>query len=230
NKRINWSCSHGRCSTAFHPTCAQAAGILMHPDDWPFIVFITCHRHRAPSSAQKDLKVGQKVICKHKNGRYYHSEVSALTTATFYEVVFDDGSYSDNLFPEDIVDRDCVTMGPPPEGDPVQVRWTDGLLYGAKFIAAHSDPVVFEDGSQVSAKPDDIYTLEEDLPKRVKSRMVITQPPAPDTIDAARRPRVTLEELQRSTAQVGGLFTGQLLVVHYTNLVFMEEWQEESHC
>ncbi|XP_072297968.1 lysine-specific demethylase 4A isoform X4 [Eucyclogobius newberryi] len=175
-------CSHGRCSTAFHPTCAQAAGILMHPDDWPFIVFITCHRHRAPTApertkgSEKDLKVGQKVICKHKNGRYYHSEVSALTTATFYEVVFDDGSYSDNLFPEDIVDRDCVEMGPPDEGDPVQVRWTDGLLYGAKFIAAHSDPmflVVFEDGSQVSAKPDDIYTLEEDLPKRVKSRMSV---------------------------------------------------------
>lgn len=41
-------CSHGRCSTAFHPTCAQAAGVLMHPDDWPFIVFVTCHRHRAP--------------------------------------------------------------------------------------------------------------------------------------------------------------------------------------
>lgn len=175
-------CSHGRCSTAFHPTCAQAAGILMHPDDWPFIVFITCQRHRVPTAPerskmiQKDLKVGQKVICKHKNGRYYHSEVSALTTATFYEVVFDDGSYSDNLLPEDIVDRDCELMGPPSEGDPVQVRWTDGLLYGAKFIAAHSDPmflVVFEDGSQVSAKPEDIYTLDEDLPKRVKSRMSV---------------------------------------------------------
>lgn len=50
----------------------------------------------------KELSVGQKVICKHKNGRYYHSEVLELTTATFYEVVFDDGSYSDNLFPEDI--------------------------------------------------------------------------------------------------------------------------------
>lgn len=46
--------------------------------------------------------MGQKVICKHKNGRYYHSEVVELTTATFYEVVFDDGSYSDNLYPEDI--------------------------------------------------------------------------------------------------------------------------------
>uniref|UniRef100_A0AAQ5WYA7 [histone H3]-trimethyl-L-lysine(9) demethylase n=1 Tax=Amphiprion ocellaris TaxID=80972 RepID=A0AAQ5WYA7_AMPOC len=165
-------CSHGRCSTAFHPTCAQAAGILMHPDDWPFVVFITCHRHRTP--VIPELAVGQKVICKYKNGRYYHSDVVELTTATFYEVVFDDGSYSDNLFPEDIENRDCVRLGPPSEGDVVQVRWTDGLIYGAKFVASHSIPmylVEFEDGSQITVKREDIYTLDEDLPKRVKSRM-----------------------------------------------------------
>lgn len=175
-------CSHGRCSTAFHPTCAQAAGLLMHPDDWPFIVFITCQRHRAQTAPErnkastKELAKGQKVICKHKNGRYYHSEVDELTTATFYEVVFDDGSYSNNLFPEDIVNRDCVRFGPPAEGDVVQVRWTDGLIYGAKFVAEHSDPmfvVVFEDGSQVTTKRDDIFTLDEDLPKRVRSRMSV---------------------------------------------------------
>lgn len=50
----------------------------------------------------QELAVGQRVICKHKNGRYYHSEVQELSPTTFYEVVFDDGSYSDNLFPEDI--------------------------------------------------------------------------------------------------------------------------------
>uniref|UniRef100_A0A7N6B142 [histone H3]-trimethyl-L-lysine(9) demethylase n=1 Tax=Anabas testudineus TaxID=64144 RepID=A0A7N6B142_ANATE len=175
-------CSHGRCSTAFHPTCAQAAGVLMHPDDWPFIVFITCHRHRTPiipernKASMKELLVGQKVICKYKNGRYYHSEVLELTTATFYEVVFDDGSYSDNLFPEDIENRDCVRLGPPAEGDAVQVRWTDGLIYGAKFVASHSIPmylVEFEDASQISVKREDIYTLDEDLPKRVKSRMSV---------------------------------------------------------
>lgn len=33
--------------------------------------------------------------------------------------------------------RDCAQLGPPPLGDVVQVRWTDGLLYGAKFVAAH---------------------------------------------------------------------------------------------
>ncbi|XP_045907806.1 lysine-specific demethylase 4A-like isoform X1 [Micropterus dolomieu] len=175
-------CSHGRCSTAFHPTCAQAAGVLMYPDDWPFIVFITCHRHRAPiipernKDSMRELSVKQRVICKYKNGRYYHSEVVELTTATFYEVVFDDGSYSDNLFPEDIENRDCVQLGPPAEGDAVQVRWTDGLIYGAKFVASHSIPmylVEFEDGSQISVKREEIYTLDEDLPKRVKSRMSV---------------------------------------------------------
>lgn len=90
----------------------------------------------------------------------------------------------------------------------VQVRWTDGLVYGAKFVAAHavhmylvrptapaaslwvqqsqSNPdellspdlhlsglqVEFEDGSQLTAKRDDVYTLDEELPKRVKSRLV----------------------------------------------------------
>ncbi|KAM4551873.1 lysine-specific demethylase 4A isoform 2-T2 [Odontesthes bonariensis] len=175
-------CSHGRCSTAFHPTCAQAAGVLMHPDDWPFVVFITCHRHKAPvipernKASMRELTVGQKVICKYRNGRYYHSDVVELTTATFYEVVFDDGSYSDNLFPEDIENRDCVRHGPPSEGEAVQVRWTDGLIYGAKFITSHSIPmylVEFEDGSQITVKREDIYSLDEDLPKRVKSRLSV---------------------------------------------------------
>uniref|UniRef100_A0A8K9X0T8 [histone H3]-trimethyl-L-lysine(9) demethylase n=1 Tax=Oncorhynchus mykiss TaxID=8022 RepID=A0A8K9X0T8_ONCMY len=167
-------CSHGRCTTAFHPTCAQAAGQLMQPDDWPFIVHVTCYRHKSPAAMQ-ELEVGQQVICKHKNGRYYQCEVlELLTTATFYEVVFDDGSYSDNLFPEDIENRDCVKLGPPAVGDVVQVRWTDNLLYGAKFVASHSIlmyQMEFEDGSSLSAKREDVYSLDEELPKRVKSRM-----------------------------------------------------------
>uniref|UniRef100_A0A8C1JVA9 [histone H3]-trimethyl-L-lysine(9) demethylase n=1 Tax=Cyprinus carpio TaxID=7962 RepID=A0A8C1JVA9_CYPCA len=165
-------CSHGRCPTSYHPTCAQAAGVIMHPDDWPFVVYVTCCRHKGPV---QELSVGQKVICKNKNGRYYQCEVIQLTKETFYEVNFDDGSFSDNLFPEDIVNRDCAQLGPPPQGEVVQVRWTDGLVYGAKFVAAHviqMYQVEFEDGSQLSAKRDDVYTLDEELPKRVKSRLV----------------------------------------------------------
>ena len=32
--------------------------------------------------------------------------------------------------------------------------------------------VEFEDGSQLTAKRDDVYSLDEELPKRVKSRLV----------------------------------------------------------
>ncbi|XP_061744692.1 lysine-specific demethylase 4A isoform X2 [Nerophis ophidion] len=173
-------CSHGRCPTAYHPTCAQAAGVLMQPDEWPFVVHVTCCRHKGPAqierntAAMHELSVGQKVICKHKNGRYYQCDVVQLSKETFYEVNFDDGSFSDNLFPEDIVSRDCAQLGPPPKGEVVQVRWTDGLMYGAKFEASRVIQmylVEFEDGSQLTAKRDDVYTLDEELPKRVKSRL-----------------------------------------------------------
>uniref|UniRef100_A0AAY4B6W7 [histone H3]-trimethyl-L-lysine(9) demethylase n=1 Tax=Denticeps clupeoides TaxID=299321 RepID=A0AAY4B6W7_9TELE len=152
-------CSHGRCPTSYHPTCAQAAGPV---------------QTESLSTAMRELTVGQKVICKHKNGRYYQCDVVQLSKETFYEVNFDDGSFSDNLFPEDIVNRDCSLLGPPAQGEVVQVRWTDGLVYGAKFVAAHviqMYQVEFEDGSQLTAKRDDVYTLDEELPKRVKSRL-----------------------------------------------------------
>uniref|UniRef100_A0A8B9RIW6 [histone H3]-trimethyl-L-lysine(9) demethylase n=1 Tax=Astyanax mexicanus TaxID=7994 RepID=A0A8B9RIW6_ASTMX len=175
-------CSYGRCSSSFHATCAQAAGVHMHPDDWPFSVFFTCWRHKGGTHVERNtaslqgLDEGQRVICKHKNGRYYQCEVAELTKATFYEVVFDDGSFSDNLFPEDIVNRDCLKLGPPAEGDVVQVRWTDGLIYGGKFVASHVIPmylVEFEDESQLTVKREDVYCLDEELPKRVKARLSV---------------------------------------------------------
>ena len=48
-------CSCGRCPTSFHVTCAHAAGVTMEPDDWPYVVSITCHRHQTRvSSAVSD--------------------------------------------------------------------------------------------------------------------------------------------------------------------------------
>lgn len=61
-----------------------------------------CFLQRAKGALQS-ITAGQKVISKHKNGRFYQCEVVRLTTETFYEVNFDDGSFSDNLYPEDIV-------------------------------------------------------------------------------------------------------------------------------
>ncbi|KAF4025371.1 hypothetical protein G4228_017337 [Cervus hanglu yarkandensis] len=171
-------CSYGRCPASFHVTCAHAAGVLMEPDDWPYVVNITCFRHKAnpnvkSKAGEKGISVGQTVITKHRNTRYYSCRVIAVTAQTFYEVVFDDGSFSRDTFPEDIVSRDCVKLGPPAEGEVVQVKWPDGKLYGAKYLGsnvAHMYQVEFEDGSQIAMKREDIYTLDEELPKRVKAR------------------------------------------------------------
>ncbi|XP_073084654.1 lysine-specific demethylase 4C isoform X3 [Manis javanica] len=171
-------CSYGRCPASFHVTCAHAAGVLMEPDDWPYVVNITCFRHKAnpnvkSKTGEKGISLGQTVITKHRNTRYYSCRVIAVASQTFYEVVFDDGSFSRDTFPEDIVSRDCVKLGPPAEGEVVQVKWPDGKLYGAKYLGsnvAHMYQVEFEDGSQIAMKREDIYTLDEELPKRVKAR------------------------------------------------------------
>lgn len=171
-------CSYGRCPASFHVTCAHAAGVLMEPDDWPYVVNITCFRHKANpnmklKAGERGISVGQTVITKHRNTRYYSCRVIAVTAQTFYEVMFDDGSFSRDTFPEDIVSRDCVKLGPPAEGEVVEVKWPDGKLYGAKYLGlnvAHMYQVEFEDGSQIAMKREDIYTLDEELPKRVKAR------------------------------------------------------------
>ncbi|KAM3623925.1 uncharacterized protein V6R79_017035 [Siganus canaliculatus] len=173
-------CSCGRCPTSFHVTCAHAAGVVMEPDDWPYVVSITCHRHQSRSASAKhrafqaSISLGQTVISKHKNLRYYSSKVTQITSQMFYEVMFDDGSFSNDTYPEDIVSRDCVNLGPPEVGEAVQVKWPDGLFYGAKYLGCNVSymyQVEFEDGSQVLAKREDVYTLDEDLPKKVKRRL-----------------------------------------------------------
>uniref|UniRef100_A0A8C2WCP4 Lysine-specific demethylase 4B n=1 Tax=Cyclopterus lumpus TaxID=8103 RepID=A0A8C2WCP4_CYCLU len=172
-------CSCGRCPTSFHVSCAHAAGVIMEPDDWPYVVSITCHRHQSRSSSkqracQAPISLGQTVISKHKNLRYYSSKVAEITSQTFYEVMFDDGSFSNDTYPEDIVSRDCMNLGPPEVGEAVQVKWPDGLFYGAKYLGSNVSymyQVEFEDGSQVLAKREDVYALDEDLPNKVKRRL-----------------------------------------------------------
>ncbi|XP_023274903.1 lysine-specific demethylase 4C-like isoform X4 [Seriola lalandi dorsalis] len=125
-------------------------------------------------ACQASISLGQTVISKHKNLRYYSSKVTQITSQMFYEVMFDDGSFSNDTYPEDIVSRDCVNLGPPEVGEAVQVKWPDGLFYGAKYLGSNISymyQVEFEDGSQVLAKREDVYTLDEDLPKKVKRRL-----------------------------------------------------------
>lgn len=57
------------------------------------------------------VSLGQVVITKNRNGLYYRCRVIGTTAQTFYEVNFDDGSYSDNLYPESITVRGVARVG-----------------------------------------------------------------------------------------------------------------------
>lgn len=44
------------------------------------------------------------------------------------------GLTSHRLLP--LQSRDCVRLGPPPEGEFVELRWADGNMYKARFISS----------------------------------------------------------------------------------------------
>lgn len=50
-----------------------------------------------------DVEIDQTVYGKHRNGRYYPGRVTNKSSQTFHHVIFEDNSWSDNLFQEDIV-------------------------------------------------------------------------------------------------------------------------------
>ncbi|MGH0184253.1 UNVERIFIED_CONTAM: hypothetical protein FKN15_014408 [Acipenser sinensis] len=192
-------CSFKHCSTSFHVTCAHTAGVLMEPDDWPYVVSITCHKHKATnqnlSQAAKQVSLGQTVIGKNRNGLYYKCRVIGTATQTFYEVNFEDGSYIDNLYPENVLSRDCLQYGPPGEGEVIQIQWTDGSVFSARFITAHFSNVCqveFEDGSQLTVKRSDIHTVDEELPKKVKSRLVGSDSEGNLAVSGQGRPSLNL--------------------------------------
>lgn len=49
------------------------------------------------------MTLGQRVIGRNSDGWYYHCTIIGVATQTVYEVNFDDGSYCDNLHPENIL-------------------------------------------------------------------------------------------------------------------------------
>lgn len=49
------------------------------------------------------MTLGQRVIGRNADGWYYHCTIIGMATQIFYEVSFDDGSYCDNLHPENVL-------------------------------------------------------------------------------------------------------------------------------
>ena len=48
------------------------------------------------------VAAGDRVVAKHRNGRYYRAVVLSVSDVVYYKVAFDDGTYSNDMYPEDI--------------------------------------------------------------------------------------------------------------------------------
>nr|XP_020452382.1 lysine-specific demethylase 4B-like [Monopterus albus] len=189
-------CSHENCATSFHVTCAQIAGVTMKPADWPYVVSVSCHRHkkvitkpRTVPKGTQNLNLGQRVVGRNSDGWYYHCTIIGMATQTFYEVNFTDGSYCDNLHPENILSHDCLHSGPPDVGDKIVVGTPDGLVLNASFVKQHTHKlyqVEFPDQSQLMLKHSEIHQLDQELPKRVRSRLATPVPQEDSPSDEAQ--------------------------------------------
>ncbi|KAI4886882.1 hypothetical protein NFI96_022586, partial [Prochilodus magdalenae] len=197
-------CSYENCSTSFHVTCAHLAGVVMKPADWPYVVSVTCHKHRQiipkVKVGPRDLSLGQEAIGRNSDGWFYRCTIIGVASQTFYEVNFDDGSYCDNIYPENVLSHDCLRNGPPELGELVVVNTIDGRVLNASFVKEHIHrfyQVEFQDESQLLLKQSEIHSLNQELPKRVMTRLavglveVLTSQSSPtDGPQAAKRPRM----------------------------------------
>ncbi|XP_051979723.1 LOW QUALITY PROTEIN: lysine-specific demethylase 4B-like [Xyrauchen texanus] len=196
-------CSYDNCSKSFHTTCALLAGVVMKPADLPYVVSVTCHKHKQTNQKQvknisRELSLGQEVIGRNSNGWFYHCVITGIGSQSYYEVNFDDGSYCDNVFPENLLSHDCLRNGTPELGELVVVKTIDGRLLNASFVKEHVQryyQVEFQDETQLLLKRSEIHSLDQDLPKRVLSRLTTgnQQPPQNQPSDeplAAKRPRL----------------------------------------
>ena len=51
------------------------------------------------------------VYAKHKNGRYYEGHVEEVKEQMFCEIDFEDGSFSNDMYPEDIAVSCNIIIG-----------------------------------------------------------------------------------------------------------------------
>ncbi|XP_071557297.1 lysine-specific demethylase 4C isoform X5 [Temnothorax nylanderi] len=164
-----------QCNNLFHPSCGLVAGAtFIIPVYNSQELQVTCNGHDEGKEKIPQIRQGETVWAKHRNIRYYQAKVEAIQDILFYMVTFNDKSFSDDLYPSDITNYDPGNT--PPLGAAVKVNWTDGQTYDGVFEGTNHRimfTVIFEDGSQLVLKRNEIYSLQEDMPKRVRSRLSV---------------------------------------------------------
>lgn len=100
-------CHIGNCKNRFHVTCGYAHGsCLFDHADWPDLITIMCHEHA--NRLKSDLcdkkrvvpfKIGTQVSVVKEND----FKIVNFEEQMFYEVDFGDGTFSNDMLPEDFI-------------------------------------------------------------------------------------------------------------------------------
>lgn len=108
---INCNSGHHKCSSTFHVTCGHREGIVFKAGDWPHPIRVTCQKctqniqnKRAPKRSNlPDVDVGQEVLAKNKNNRYYYGKISEKSVQVYHHVHFVDNSFISDLVNNDFL-------------------------------------------------------------------------------------------------------------------------------
>ncbi|XP_011498007.1 PREDICTED: lysine-specific demethylase 4C-like isoform X2 [Ceratosolen solmsi marchali] len=164
-------CHDKQCNALFHLTCGLLTGAMFAISrSKSHELEVLCSKH--DTGEKIPIGQGEVVYAKHKNTRYYHADVISVSDKICFLVVFKDESFSNDLPPEDVVDYKPGKI--PAIGTEIMVNWKQDGVFPATFTGvdhAITYTVSFEDGSIHQLKRNDIYSLEEELPKRVQSRL-----------------------------------------------------------
>ncbi|GFU49976.1 lysine-specific demethylase 4C [Nephila pilipes] len=172
-------CSSGKCYLPYHVTCGYMAGVIFETNDWPEPICMICTKHaskrrKPPKRQLTNVSVGERVIAKHKNKRYYWANVKKKYIQEYYSILFEDNSHSTNTLPEDIVSRNVAIHGSPQMNEKVRVKWTDDKIYNGIFKGSQSCElyvVEFDDESILHQERKQIYAADEELPKEVQAKV-----------------------------------------------------------
>ncbi|XP_054290259.1 lysine-specific demethylase 4A-like isoform X2 [Macrosteles quadrilineatus] len=172
-------CCEGNCGVWYHVPCAvyRGAKIRVNSAMAGSRFLINCQGHNSNHRHDKmcGVGVGQWVWARHENHRYYRGRVVDVARTLFYLVSFPDGSFTDRLHPSLVIKNHEGGEEDPVPGMQMRLRWNGQEYYDAVYQGSDTRimyRVEFDDQSVLCLAREEIYSLDEDLPKRLRMRLM----------------------------------------------------------
>jgi len=178
-------CCSTDCSNieAFHITCATENNHYIEEGNWPDSIYTFCSKCSEDlpygqlnnEGVAPTVKVGDEVTALNENdGRYYPAHINDIKNVEFHKVAFEDSTFSNNLFQEDIINHDWSK--PPAICSKVQVKWSDNVVYSANYKGSNPSKVymvVYSDGGVGEIQRHELFSIKEKIPRRI-SKLVVS--------------------------------------------------------